>query len=80
MRSLVASALEGLDEKKKQVVTLYYTKELTMKEVGAELGVSESRVSQIHAATLICLRARLEELLPFRLGNTSRLSRQQTAG
>lgn len=80
MRSLVDSALDGLDKTKKQVVMLYYTKELTMKEVGAELGVSESRVSQIHAAALICLRARLEELLPFRSGNTSRSSRWQTAG
>jgi RNA polymerase sigma factor FliA len=46
MRSLVASALDDLDEKKKQVVTLYYIEELTMKEVGAVLGVGESRVSR----------------------------------
>jgi RNA polymerase sigma factor for flagellar operon FliA len=80
MRSLVASALKGLDEMKKQVVMLYYIKELTMKEVGAELGVSESRVSQIHTAALICLRERLEKLLPVRMGNTHRLCRQQSAG
>src|SRR5579862_6448682 len=60
MRSLVASALEDLDEKEKQVVTLYYLEELTMKEVGAVLGVGESRVSQVHAVALIRLRARLE--------------------
>jgi len=69
MRSLVASALEDLDEKEKQVVTLYYLEELTMKEVGAVLGVGESRVSQVHAVALIRLRARLEEILLARLQN-----------
>src|SRR6202011_4750654 len=44
MKSLVASALEELGKKERQVVTLYYLKELTMKEVGAVLGVGESRV------------------------------------
>jgi len=83
MGSLVASALEDLDQTKKQVVMLYYIEELTMKEVGAELGVSESRVSQIHSAALTCLRARLEELLPVRgrypsvAPAVSRVSRQQ---
>ena len=51
----MASALEDLDEKEKQVVTFYYLEELTMKEVGAVLGVGESRVSQIHAVALIRL-------------------------
>ncbi len=57
LKSLVTSALEGLDEKEKQVVMLYYLEELTMKEVGAALGVGESRVSQIHYAAMIRLRA-----------------------
>jgi RNA polymerase sigma factor FliA len=74
MRSLVASALEDLDEKEKQVVTLYYLKELTMKKVGAVLGVGESRVSQIHAVALIRLRARLDELQLARLRNAPRAS------
>jgi RNA polymerase sigma factor for flagellar operon FliA len=69
MRSLVATALEDLDEKEKQVVTLYYLEELTMKEVGAVLGVGESRVSQIHSAALIRLRARLEDILRARKRN-----------
>jgi len=63
MKSHIASALEGLDEREKQVVTLYYLEELTMKEVGAVLGVGESRVSQIHSATMARLRARLEETM-----------------
>jgi RNA polymerase sigma factor for flagellar operon FliA len=66
IRTHIASALEDLDEKEKQVVTLYYLEELTMKEVGAVLGVGESRVSQIHSAAIIRLRARLGELLRSR--------------
>ncbi len=63
MQSLIGTALEDLDEKEKQVMTLYYLKELTMKEVGFVLGVGESRVSQIHSIALVRLRARLEEIL-----------------
>src|SRR5271165_2383646 len=66
IRSHIATALEDLDEKEKQVVTLYYLEELTMKEVGAVLGVGESRVSQIHSVALVRLRARLEEILSSR--------------
>jgi RNA polymerase sigma factor for flagellar operon FliA len=66
IRSHISSALEDLDEKEKRVVTLYYLEELTMKEVGAVLGVGESRVSQIHSAAIVRLRARLGELLRSR--------------
>lgn len=67
MKSLVASALEDLDNKERQVVTLYYLEELTMKEVGAVLGVGESRVSQIHSVALVRLRARLAQIARSRL-------------
>lgn len=63
MTTLVAGALDDLEEKERQVVMLYYLEELTMKEVGAVLGVGESRVSQIHSAALIRLRVRLEDQL-----------------
>ncbi len=63
MQALVAEALDDLEPKERQVVALYYLEELTMKEVGAVLGVGESRVSQIHSAALIRLRARLQQLL-----------------
>jgi len=66
MKSHIASALEDLDEKERQVVTLYYLEELTMKEVGAVLGVGESRVSQIHSAAMVRLRSRLQEILRAR--------------
>src|SRR5258705_13475789 len=63
MKSLVANALGDLEEKERQVVTLYYLEELTMREVGVVLGVGESRVAQIHSVALVRLRARLEEFL-----------------
>ncbi len=71
MKSLVAGALEDLDGKERQGVTLYYLEELTMKEVGVVLGVGESRVSQIHSVALVRLRARLEEILRARLRNST---------
>jgi RNA polymerase sigma factor for flagellar operon FliA len=81
MRSLVTSALEDLDNKERQVVTLYYLEELTMKEVGAVLGVGESRVSQIHSVALVRLRARLEEILRSRLRNSAtRVTREISLG
>jgi len=59
MRSILARAIEELDEKERQVLGLYYLEELTMKEVGMILDIGESRVSQIHTAALIRLRSRL---------------------
>jgi RNA polymerase sigma factor for flagellar operon FliA len=57
----LANAIEGLPEKERQVVALYYYEELTMKEIGRALSVGESRVSQIHSMAMLRLRARLEE-------------------
>jgi RNA polymerase sigma factor for flagellar operon FliA len=66
MKSLLTEAMNELEEKERQVVALYYVEELTMKEVGAVLGVGESRVSQIHSAAMLRLRARVQELLNSR--------------
>ena len=57
MRAQLAQAIETLEEKERQVLALYYLEELTMKEVGLILDIGESRVSQIHTAALIRLRA-----------------------
>ena len=62
MKELLARAVAGLPEKEQQVLALYYFEELTMKEVGAVLGIGESRVSQIHSLAVVRLRARMEEL------------------
>jgi RNA polymerase sigma factor for flagellar operon FliA len=63
MKSALARAISELAEKERQVLSLYYYEELTMKEVGEVLGVGESRVSQIHSMALVRLRGRLQELL-----------------
>jgi RNA polymerase sigma factor for flagellar operon FliA len=57
--SLVAEAIARLPEREKVVVTLYYHEELTMKEVGAVLGLTESRVSQLHSQAMLRLKAPL---------------------
>ena len=57
----VAKAIQELPEREAMVMSLYYVEELNLKEVGAVLGVSESRVSQIHSQAVVRLRARLGE-------------------
>jgi RNA polymerase sigma factor FliA len=52
MREKLSSAMKTLPERYQQVVTLYYQRDLTMKEIGGILGVNESRVSQIHKCAL----------------------------
>jgi RNA polymerase sigma factor for flagellar operon FliA len=64
MKHALAEAIAELSEKEQQVLALYYFEELTMKEVGAVLGVGESRVSQIHSMALVRLRGRLRERVP----------------
>ena len=54
--SLIVAALVGLTAKERVVVTLYYAKDLTMREVAHVLGVTESRVSQLHSRALTRLR------------------------
>jgi len=63
MTGLLAKAVEELPERERQLLALYYYEELTMKEAGAVLGIGEARVSQLHSAAIIRLRARMSELL-----------------
>lgn len=58
-KDLLHKAIDELPEKERQVLSLYYFEELTMKEVGVVLGVGESRVSQVHSAALTRLRSYL---------------------
>lgn len=62
VRELVAQAIERLPEKERLVITLYYYEELTMKEIGLVLKVTESRVCQLHAKALLRLKAMLRPL------------------
>lgn len=59
VRDRVRGAIEALPPRERRVVSLYYYGEVTMKEIGAELGVNESRVSQLHARALRRLREAL---------------------
>jgi RNA polymerase sigma factor for flagellar operon FliA len=52
LRSVLSVAMKALPERYQKVVSLYYTAEMTMKEIGGILGINESRVSQIHKAAL----------------------------
>ena len=63
MKDLLARVIAELPAKEQQVLALYYFEELTMKEVGAVLGIGESRVSQIHSLAVVRLRSRLEEMM-----------------
>ncbi len=71
MSGLLEKAIGELPSRERQVLALYHFEELTMKEVGAVLGIGESRVSQIHTAAVIRLRVRLRELI----GNGSKSPR-----
>ncbi|MEX0605935.1 MAG: RNA polymerase sigma factor FliA [Marinobacter sp.] len=60
-RKSLAEAIGELPEREKLVLSLYYQEELNLKEIGAVIGVSESRVSQIHTQAAMRLRARLSD-------------------
>ncbi|MBR4159125.1 MAG: sigma-70 family RNA polymerase sigma factor, partial [Spirochaetia bacterium] len=59
MSRIIAESIKELPEKEQKVLVLYYYEELTLKEIGRVLDVTESRVSQLHTKAIIRLRARL---------------------
>lgn len=60
LRQVLARAMQTLPERYRKVVVLYYTNDLTMKEIGGMLGINESRVSQIHKSALAKMASALE--------------------
>lgn len=60
-RSCLAEAIANLPEREKMILALYYDDELNLKEIGAILKVSESRISQLHSQAMLRLRARLHD-------------------
>ena len=59
---LMKQVIQELPEQEKKVLVLYYFEELTLREIGLILSVSESRVSQIHTKAILRLRSRLKQL------------------
>ena len=60
-RGRLTQAIEALPEREKLLMALYYQEELNLKEIGAVLGVTESRVCQLHSQAVSRLRARLQD-------------------
>ncbi len=61
MRSVLADAINRMPDRERLVLTLYYYEGLTLAEIGSVLGVTESRVCQIHTKAIFQLRGRLQE-------------------
>ena len=76
-------ALSRLQERQRQIVELYHQQGLTMRQVAVLMGVDESRISQLHAAALVGLKATVDSLLRPGQAETSEagtLSRAARAG
>ena len=63
LKEIIAKAIDALPEKERLMVSLYYYEELTMKEIGAVLDITESRVSQIHSKAVYRLRTKLKAII-----------------
>ncbi len=61
LKRVLARAVAGLSEKEQIVISLYYYEELTLKEIGEVLGLTESRICQIHTQALIKLKTRMRK-------------------
>lgn len=59
MRAVLREAIQGLPEKERLVVAMYHFEELNFKEIGRVMGITESRVCQIHSKAMMKLRARV---------------------
>jgi RNA polymerase sigma factor FliA len=69
MKSRLAAAIDALPKREKIVIALYYYENLTLREIGEVLGVTESRVSQLHTKAILRLKGRLrDEIEPAAIG------------
>src|SRR5438270_4212529 len=71
-RDRVRAAIQSLPWRERKVIGLYYYGEVTMKQIGAEIGVNESRVSQLHARAIRRLRTALGEMGPQQVAEMRR--------
>lgn len=63
LRDLIIQSIDQLPERERLMMSMYYDDEMNLKEIGAVMDVSESRVSQIHGQALARIRAKIEEEL-----------------
>ena len=63
MKQIVADTIATLPEKERLVISLYYYEDLNMKEIGSILGITESRVCQIHTKSVLRLRSKLKGMV-----------------
>ncbi len=69
MKTRLAAAIDALPDREKIVIALYYYENLTLREIGEVLGVTESRVSQLHTKAILRLKGRLrDEIEPAAIG------------
>jgi hypothetical protein len=71
-RDRVRTAIQSLPWRERKVIGLYYYGEVTMKQIGAEIGVNESRVSQLHARAIRRLRDALGDMNPQKIAEMRR--------
>jgi len=62
IKRVIVQAIDELPEKEKKVLVLYYYEDLTLKEIGKVLEVTESRISQLHTKAIIRLRSKLTNI------------------
>ena len=63
LKEIISKTIDTLPEKERLMISLYYYEELTMKEIGGVLGITESRVSQIHSKAVFRLRNKLKSII-----------------
>jgi RNA polymerase sigma factor for flagellar operon FliA len=62
MRRVIVEAINDLPDKEKKILILYYYEDLTLKDIGRVLEVTESRVSQLHTKAILRLRSKLTNI------------------
>ena len=62
LRVVLKKAIDALPEKERLILSLYYYEELTMKEIGKVVNLTESRVCQLHTQSILRLRGNLKEI------------------
>lgn len=63
LKKILIDSIDYLKEREKKIITLYYYSELTYKEISSILGVSESRISQLHTKAIMKLRSKMKNII-----------------